>query len=263
MTERNNLMLRLAGKEGLQALFESAVLGYMKNLDAIPIQKFARFTLANNVLSLCASFNNPDPFLDTPAPLYLVSTSAADTQTIRIEYLTQDRDLAVLNVALTGQTPVALGVGIYCVYRMINISSAPLAGRASVTSDEAPAGGNPADAVTFCEIPFAVGSLGSFNQSSTGVFSVPRGYCGIVVRIASGVNKGADMTAAAEVRRKGGAFRVTTTLDVYQTTRERTDFSRLDPETDIKPMAIAQTGGDGFIEYDLVLVKVSLLDRYL
>lgn len=261
--EDNNMMLRVDRFSDLSCVFEAAAMGYLSFDEARVVQKFARFTLNNNELSLCSSFNNLNPFIDTPTELFLVSSSASDSFDVRIEYIDQNRDMQSEIVTVNGQTPVTLGTDIYCVFRMINVGSANQVGRVSITSDPAPVGGNPSDIVTFCEMPIDIGGLGAFNESSTGIFSIPRGFTGFFINIVVGTNKNADVSATATFRQKGGVFRVGSALDVYQTSRVKKDFTRIPSETDIRPVAIAQTGGDAFFEYDLVLIKNELLDRYL
>ena len=260
-TERNNIFLRARSPEFLRKMAE---MGYLKADEAFNISKFARFTLPNNSTRLCASFNNLNPFLDTPTQLYVVSTSAADTQAIRIYYIDQNRDAQEIDVVLSGQTAVPLGTDIYCVWRMVNISSQDVVGKVSVTSNAAPAGGNPADNTVYGQIPApSYLTLGvPLNQSQTTVYSIPRGFTGFLTQVTAGANKSADMTAGAFIRAQGGVFRYVTTLDVFQTSKVKTDFARLPGGTDIKPLARAQTGGEAFVDYELLVIKTALLDRF-
>lgn len=62
--------------------------------------------------SLVWPLNRPIVFNDTPSNLYLSSTNVADTQNVLVEWLDDNYNQQTSVIALTGQAPVLIGLGL-------------------------------------------------------------------------------------------------------------------------------------------------------
>ena len=235
--------------------------GYVDPSVMFKVDKFARTVLQNNVLQLVSSFNNLNPFLDTPSNLYLASDSTNDTFEVVIEYIDQNRDKQIMNVNLTGTTPVDLGSDIYCVFRMYNNNGVDQVGtRVVVTSN---ATGIPIDDTeVYCDMIVTSGVPA--HQSLTGIFSVPRNYSAFVTKASISADKGSDLKGAFFIRQEGKVFRFVKALETFQQQSVSYDmFERAKEKTDFRPIAIAQTGGLAYFEYTIVCIHNDYLDKHL
>ena len=246
----------------LQDLDRAFSLGYGHDI-GFKIEKFSQFTLAANTLSLASSFNNLNPFLDTPATTYVTSSSNNDVgKKVLIAYIDQNRYIREVEYTLNGQTAVSLGDDKYCVWRMYNNNGEDFVGTIYVGTEPTPSGGVPAASNTYCTIPLTSGNISPANQSLTGIFSIPKGYTGFLTLGHIGAGKGIDLHAAATIRLRGGVFRYTKTLATYEGISTLKLFSRVPEFADIKPLAFSQTGGNGHLDYDILLIKNEYVDRF-
>lgn len=236
-------------------------LGYVNELHGFRIDKFARATLQNNVLATVASFNEGisastfKPFNEALADLSISSTSASDTHAITISYINGDRDLKEAEVILQGLTPVNISAlfqdSIYCVWRMTNKTNTDNIGTIEVKNT----GGE-----IYCNMPVTSGIPA--NTSLTGVFSVPRGYVGVITKISLSSDKGADAKGAIFTRKEDGVFAYGRALSSYQSQANYDDIYAVAPEkTDILPVAIAQTGGILYLDYTILVLKKEFIGK--
>ncbi len=235
--------------------------GYVDPSVMFKVDKFARTILQNNVLQLVASFNNLDPFLTTPANLYLASDNSNDTFEVVIEYIDQNRDKQMMNVNLTGTTPVDLGSDIYCVFRMYNNNGVDQVGTRVVVTTNAT--GIPIDDTeVYCDMIVTSGVPA--NQSLTGIFSVPRNYSAFVTKASITGDKGSDLKGAFFIRQEGKVFRFVKALETFQQQSVSYDmFERALEKTDFRPIAIAQTGGLAYFEYTVICIHNDYLDKFI
>lgn len=241
-------------------------MGYIPENVAFSINKFSRFVLANNTLSLAASFNNLNPFLDVPAELFVSSSSGTDTgatKTVVIKYINQARAMQEVSVELTGQTAVSLGTDIYCVWRMENQGAVDYVGIISVGSEAIPVAGVPVATNTYCNIPLSAGGILPVNKSLTSVYSIPDGWTGFFTVAEVSADKGGDIDAASTLRPFGGVFQYGQTLSVFQNTKIVSLFQRLPSKSDLKILAIAQTGANSAVRYRIILIKNEYVDRFI
>lgn len=257
MFEQKNIWQFTKNFAELERLIDT---GYVDPSVMFKVDKFARAVLQNGVVGLLASFNNTMPFLDTPTELYIASNNAADTMSVKIQYIDQNRDRQEIDVTLTGTTPISLGTNIYCIWRMYNISDTDHQGTITVTSN---ATGIPAnDLEVYCNMIIINGYPN--NQSVTGVFSIPAGYSGFITRASVQADKGADVKGAMFVRPLGNVFRFVKALTAYQNESIYIDlFQRIPEKSDIRPFGYAQTGGVTFTEYTIVCINNEYLDKHL
>lgn len=236
-------------------------LGYINKEHGIKIDKFARAELQNNVPSTIASFNNGinvndfKPFNDSLEDLFISSTSATDTHTIKIFYINGDRDLKEADGTLQGTTPVNISTmfndSIYCIWRMRNNTSSNNGGTVSVKN----VGGD-----TYCNMPIT--SEVSANTSLTGIFSIPRGYVGVLTKVSISTDKGADAKGAIFTRNDGGVFIYGRALSSYQNQANYPDiYVVADEKTDILPIAVAQTGGIIYLDYTILVLKKEFIGQ--
>jgi hypothetical protein len=245
--------------QDLERCFE---LGYGRDI-GFKVEKFSRFTLGANTLSLAASFNNLDPFLDTPTELFLTSSDITEVgRFVTIFYIDQNRNQQEVTVQTNGHVGVSLGTDIYCVWRMYNANGIDFTGNIYVGSEAAPAVGVPAAANTYCNIPLISGDIQPVNQSLTGIYSIPSGYTGIITDAHVGANKGTDLSAASLVRTFGSVFRYSETLSTFESSTYIPKFSRVPEKSDIKPLAFSQSGGIGYVDYTLMIIKNEYIDRF-
>lgn len=236
-----------------------AQLGYADPTVMMNINKFSRAVLSNGVVSLISSFNNLNPFLDTPTELFIASTSADDTMTMRLKVINQLREMVDIDVTLNGTTPVSLGSDIYCIWRMYNTGTADNVGTIVATSN---ATGTPVnDTEVFCKI----GIINNIpdNQSLTSIFSIPAGWTGFLYHADIQTDKGADVKGAMFSREQGSVFRFSKALASFEAQSDYDNiFVRLNEKTDIKPYGFAQTGGITYVNYSLLLIKNEYLDKH-
>ena len=246
----------------LQDLERTFELGYGHKY-GMKIEKFSQFDLQANTLSLASSFNNLNPFLDTPTELYLTSSDIADAgKKVTVLYISQDRSMQEVEYTLNGQTAVSIGIDKYCIWRMFNSNGSNYVGSIYAGSEAVPVGGIPSIANTYCEIPITFGDITPVNQSLTGIFSVPAGYTGILTLGHIGASKGVDLRAAAFIRELGGVFRYSKTLAAFETVSTLPLFTRIPEKTDIKPVAFSQSGGVAHLDYNILLIKNEYIDRF-
>lgn len=261
MMANNNLR---AIVDDFNELERAVEMGYVDDDVAIKIDKFSKFTMANGVLRLAADFNNLSPFLDTPAELFLTSDSVADVGIeVTVFYIDQNRDMQSGVFILNGTNPVSLGTDIYCVWRMRNTNGANYGGNIYVGSEPTPVSGVPAPANTYGKISLTISVMPNVNQSLTGIFSIPRGYTGFITNFEVGADRNVDMIAAGYIRPNGGVYVYVETLNVYQTTIAKKIFKRIPELTDLRPLAYAQTGGAGYLDYTIILINNNYLDKFL
>jgi len=230
----------------LENLTLNTALGYIDSDTAIKIDKFSRVNAPNGDIVLFSSFNNDNPFLDTPAELFLNSTSASDTFEVEIQYLYQNRDIQTVTKTLTGTTNVSLGTNVYCVFRMFNNNGIDQVGTINIKNG----GGS-----IFCQMALLTNNFPS-NQSLTGIFSVPRGYIALITNASITADKGMDLKGVALTRQLGGVFRFTKALSSFQAQSSFYDlFLIADEKTDFKPIAYAQIGGIAYLDYQILLLK--------
>jgi len=238
-------------------------LGYVDESHGVKIDKFARAELQNNVLATVASFNEGisvntfKPFNDSLLDLNIVSDSASDTHEITINYVNGDRDLKVATVTLQGTTPINLSTlfndSIYCVWRMTNKSNRDNIGTISVQS---------VVGETYCNMPITSGLQA--NNSLTSIFSVPRGYIGLITKVSISTDKGADAKGAIFTREENQVFRYVKALASYQNQSLYNDiYAVVSEKTDLLPVAIAQTGGILYLDYTVLLLKKEFVGKNL
>lgn len=230
-------------------------LGYIDPEFGLTIGKFSRTEVPNGVVSLMSSFINTPadfkPFNVVPQELFISSSSISDVHDITIYYVDSNRDLKEKIVTLTGTVAASLGIDIYCIYRMRNLSSTSNVGTISVKD---------ASTKIFCNMPIVSGI--STNTSLTGVMSIPRGYIGLLIDYKFYPDKGTDIKGAIMTRLKGGVFSFRRALAAYEN-QAGTDglYLTVEEEADIAPIGIAKTGGIVYLDYKLILLKKEYLGR--
>jgi len=234
--------------------------GYIPDDVAYKLDIFARSNLANGVLSLFSSFNNLNPFLDTPTELFIASNSISDTFDVFIDYIDQDRNRKTKTITLTGTTPISLGSDIYCVFRMINNGSVNQVGtNVYITTN---ATGVPANANQIYSEMTVTSGLPA-NISLTSFYSIPIGYTGFVTKAYINVEKGGDVKAALFTRPENGVFRFVKGLESFQSQAMVTNmFDRIKEKTDLRPIAIAQTGAITYVDYTVLVISNEYLNNY-
>jgi len=247
----------------IETLDSFLALGYVEESHGIKIDKFARATLQNGVATTIASFNEGisvndfKPFNDLLEDLFITSTDAADTHAIKIYYVNGDRDLIEADVTLTGTTQVNLSTlfndTIYCIWRMVNKSNTDNTGTIEVTN----AGGD-----IYCNMPITSGIQA--NTSLTGIFSIPRGYIGLITKVSISTDKGADAKGAIFIREDGQVFRYVKALASYQNhVIYDVIYAVVTEKTDLLPIAVAQTGGVLYLDYTVLLLKKEFIGKNL
>lgn len=236
-------------------------LGYMEEAHGIKIDKFARASLQNNVVATIASFNEGisvntfKPFNDALVDLNIVSSSALDTHDITVYYINGDRDLKEATISLTGLIPINLSVAfsdtIYCIWRMLNKSNVDNTGTIEVKS----LAGD-----IYCNMPVTSGIQA--NTSLTSIFSIPRGYIGLITKVSISTDKGADAKGAIFIRGDGQVFRYVKALASYQSQSLYNDiYAVVTEKTDLLPIAVAQTGGVLYLDYTVLLLKKEFVGK--
>lgn len=237
-------------------------LGYFSKNEAIKIDKFSRADLSNNIPSVIATFNKGistndlKPFNDLLVDLFIVSTSISDTHEIKVFYINGNRELKEGVATLNGTTNVNLntifGETIHCVWRMENLTDTDNVGTINIVDGS----GN-----IYCDMPITSGV--SANNSLTGIFSIPAGYIGLMLDASLVHDKGADSKGAIFTRSLNSVFRYRKALAGFQNqTRYDNVFLTIDENTDILPIAVAQTGGIVYLDYTVVLIKKELIGKY-
>ena len=125
--------------------------------------------LTTNTLETVWTVGGNEVYLSDDGITHISSSSASDTQEIRVEGHTisgDDLTFAVQLVTLNGQTPVALNTGLARVSRISNNSGTELVGRVVVYEDTAVTGGIPTDA-TKIHIDIPLGFQQSFKAATS------------------------------------------------------------------------------------------------
>lgn len=238
----------------LDSIETAANIGFLS--DCIVINKFARANLSNGTLSLGASFPNVNPYLDTPTSVYLLSDNVADAQNVLIKYIDLNYDMKEITTTLNGQTSVLIGNDIHCIWRMENDSAVDFAGEIYATTSTTLAGiVNTADTSNvYCHIPITSGI--SANQSLTSAFTIPRNYSAIIYNSYVETQKGTDVLAGGFAKQFGKTFKYKLGMSSFESTASHIGYSTFAGEkTDIKILAIAQTGGIAYFEYNILLIE--------
>lgn len=237
-------------------------LGYEPKDLANKIDIFARADIPSNKLVLISSMNNTldvnnfKPYNDNSDVLSLVSSSTSDTHNIRIYYMNQSRELKEADIVLTGTTPidldVALGENPYMIWKMKNIDSVDNVGEVTIEDDSSN---------VYCNMPETSGIQS--NNSLSSVFSVPKGYVGLIIYSTLLLDKGADAKGAIFTRKKDKVFIYNKALSSYQSqsTYQRL-FLTIDEETDIMPIAFAQSGGIAYLDYQIILINKDYVGKH-
>jgi hypothetical protein len=125
--------------------------------------------LTTNTLETVWTVGGNEVYLSDDGITHISSSSASDTQEIRVEGHTisgDDLTFVVQLVTLSGQTPVALNTGLARVSRISNNNGTELVGRVVVYEDTAVTGGIPTDA-TKIHIDIPLGFQQSFKAATS------------------------------------------------------------------------------------------------
>lgn len=237
-------------------------LGYFTKDEAIKVDKFSRADLSNNVPSVILSFNKGisindfKPFNDSLSDLFIVSSSLSDIHEIKVYYINGNRELKDGTVTLNGTSNVNLnttfGETIHCIWRMENLTDTDNVGTINIVDGS--------DNI-YCNMPITSGVVA--NNSLTGVFSIPSGYIGLMLDASLIHDKGADSKGAIFTRSQGKVFRYRKALAGFENQSKYDNvFLTIDENTDILPVAVAQTGGIVYLDYTVVLIKKELIGNY-
>lgn len=233
-------------------------LGYVNEEHGQKIDKFSRAELQNGVVATLSSFNENTnvntfkPFNDNLDDLFIESDNIADTHEITIYYISENngiREQKEAIVTLQGATQVNISTlfndNIYCVWRMRNKTGTPNVGTVSIVDGSAN---------IYCNMPITTGVV--TNSSLTGIYSVPTGYIALLIDVSLNLDKGADAKGAIFTRKKGGVFIYQKALSSFEKQSIYRDiFLVVDENTDIHPIAVAQTGGVAYLDYTILLLK--------
>jgi len=258
-----NLLNEYRKLSSLHDLELATHLGYLSD-DVIIINKFARADLSNGNVELAASFPNIDPYLLTPTNVYLTSTNTNDNFDVMVRYIDHNYDMQDVIITLNGQSSVLIGNDIRCIWRMENDSDIDQQGEIFASTELNPSGGLPANngitgSSVYCHMPLT--SDIAANQSLSSVFTIPRNYTAIIYSPISESSKGVDCLAAGFARQDGKTFKYKLGMSSYESTSAHSNFMTKIPEkTDLKIIAIAQTGGIVYFEYNIMLIKNNALN---
>lgn len=135
------------------------------------------------------------------------SSSAADTQTIKIVGLDANWNIATQNIVLTGQTKATLSTPLIRVFDAMNMGSTDIAGVVYIYVDGDITSGVPD---TDSSVRLIINGAGGFNESMLGMYTIPNGYKGYLLgaRVALANKTAAEATMARAIRTYGGTFRI-------------------------------------------------------
>lgn len=235
--------------------------GYIPENVAYKLDIFARAVLSNNVLSLFASFNNENPFLDTAVELFIASDNVSDTFNVLIDYIDRDKNRKTKTVTLTGTTQISVGSDIYSIFRMFNNSSTNQVGsRVVITSNVT---GVPVDDNEVYSEMIQTSGV-SANKSLSAFLTIPKGHTGFITKAYITADKNSDVKSALFLRPENEVFKFEKALSTFQQQSLAIDlFDRVKEKTDLKPIAIAQTGGITYIDYTILVINNEYLNKHI
>lgn len=245
----------------LEEISRKIDLGYISREVAIKINKFARREMTSSNVELISSFNNPNPFLDDPEELYVVSTSPAETLEVEIFCTNREKELIKKVVTLNGQTSVPIGNDVYSVLKMTNNGSENHLGQISVSTELNPLGGSPDDENTYCAMPFTSGVAS--NTSFTSVFTVPKDFVGFIYDSAISAQKDGDLLGAFFTRKEGKVFKFEKALSVVEGTFANSFEVVLNEKTDVKIVGKSKNASIVYCQYTLLILKKDLVGEHI
>lgn len=182
------------------------------------------------------------------------STSAGDTQNVRINGLDTDWNEVDVDVTLNGQNKVTLGTSLIRIHKVFNIDSTDFAGDIYVyTSAATVTAGVPAPTTTIRAY-----ITNGDNQTLQAAYSVPAGKTGYIIFGKTSVASGKDVVIKFYGRGFGSVFRVQHVVDVNS---ENYDYFFKVPlvmpeKTDLEVRATQSGGGSIAVSsaFDIILV---------
>lgn len=193
------------------------------------------------------------PGFDIPnIPLFISSTDAGDTQTIKVTGLDQNGDIQVASASLNGQNQVEVGSSLQWthIYEAFNNSSTPFAGTVYVAATDAAPGGVPNSN--------KVGAiLEPVHQETQMTFlEIPSGHSGFLLSWFHNVQYSSATERAADVgfmiRNPGKVFRCHEVVPrVYTVPRKYPAGTQFK----VRASEVASDGVEIAAGYDVVLVK--------
>jgi hypothetical protein len=193
------------------------------------------WTAASNVTTVLY------PWDIVPGTVSAVSTSSADTQTIRIQGLDSDYNEVEEDLTLTGTVATGTTTQVFHrVHRAFCVTGPTNVGRININDS----------GETRAEIAPNMG------QTLMALYTIPVGKTGYLCSFAASSSKNQSSTVALMARPEGGAFRTQSTLSLYQN-NGKIDYPvpvKFEEKTDIEVRIFNGSNNTVSADFDLVLI---------
>jgi hypothetical protein len=190
-----------------------------------PLLKFGESDVVGTSWSTLWSLGGDETYVSTNAITTISSSSASDTEPVKIEYHTVDASgnftFAVQSATLTGQTEVTLTTPCARVSRVYNVGTADLVGDVYVYEDDTVVAGVPQ---TTSKIHAKIDA--GFNQTQKAATTISNNDYWAINELTVQVTEKATAWAEVhlEIREKGGVFRPLMHLACSDQTGHRATF---------------------------------------
>ena len=181
------------------------------------------------------------PWDIVPGTVSATSTSNSDTQTIRVEGLDTDYLEVYEDIVLTGTTPTATTTQVFHrVHRAYCLTGPTNTGRINISDT----------GETRAEIAAGKG------QSLMCVYTIPAGKTGYLSSMEASSSKNQSATVSLYMRPLGGAFRVQSTISLFQNlgTINYSVPIKLEEKTDVEIRVQDGTNNTISADFDIILV---------
>ena len=166
------------------------------------------FNIGNSVFETLWDQGGNYNYLSGATTLFASSSSAGDTATVLVSGLDINFDRINSQIALTGQTQVALPDQFFRVHTVLTLTGT-LAGDVYIAETDAAPGGVPAAAKVQAKMPLTANDSGDFasnNISHNGFYTVPANFTLVSLIYLGTADKDCDITANLWVRADGGEW---------------------------------------------------------